>query len=154
MAHEIERVFLLANDSWRGLAEGVPYRQGYLSSKKDCTVRVRMAGNRAWITVKGRTVHASRLEFEYPIPLEDAREMLEKLAQQPLIEKIRYAVPYKGLIWEVDEFLGANKGLLTAEVELTHAEQRLEKPDWVGEEVTGDPRYYNANLVKTPYADW
>ena len=154
MISEIERKFLLANDSWRGLAQGITLCQGYLSTDKHCAVRVRIAGNKAWIGIKGETHGATRLEFEYPVPLEEARLMLERLAKRPLIEKTRYTIPFAGLIWEVDEFHGDNQDLIIAEVELEDEAQSFARPDWIGREVTGDPRYYNANLVANPFKEW
>jgi adenylate cyclase len=158
MPKEIERKFLLANDRWRALphelAGGVYLCQGYLSTDKRCTVRVRIAGDSAWIGIKGENHGATRLEFEYAVPLEDARLMLERLAKQPLIEKTRHAIPFAGLIWEVDEFHGDNQGLIIAEVELEDEAQTFARPNWVGQEVTSDPRYYNANLVANPYRSW
>jgi CYTH domain-containing protein len=128
-------------------------RQGYLSSVQERTVRVRTAGDNAYLTIKGIAVGASRLEFEYGIPFEDAKELLN-LCEMPLIEKNRYRVEEGGVVWEIDEFLGENLGLIIAEVELESEDQTLTKPDWVGEEVTGDPRYFNANLIKKPYNRW
>jgi len=154
MAIEIERKFLLKNDDWRSAGHGTPYRQGYLSSRPESTVRVRIAGNSAFLTIKGRNVGACALEFEYPLPLEDARTLLDQLAERPLIEKIRYKIPHAGLVWEIDEFLGENQGLIIAEVELSQPGQTISLPDWIGEEVTGDPRYFNSSLVKTPYKLW
>jgi len=154
MGTEIERKFVPRDDSWRHLARGVRYRQGYLSVDSERTVRVRTVGDRGFLTVKGKTVGASRLEFEYPVPLDDAEQMLDLLCQGPLIEKTRYNIPHRGLTWEVDEFEGDNAGLVIAEVELTSEDQALELPDWIGEEVTGDPRYYNANLITNPYKHW
>lgn len=154
MAFEIERKFLLTGEDWRGLAKGEYYCQGYLCANKERTVRVRIAADQAWLTIKGASSGASRLEFEYPLPLEDARTLLDKLAQKPLVEKIRYRIPYEGFMWEVDEFLGLNKGLFLAEVELSHEEQIFAKPSWVGNEVTEDPRYYNACLARHPYSTW
>jgi adenylate cyclase len=154
MPKEIERKFLAANDGWRGLVEGVRLCQGYLSTDSACAVRVRIAGDKARVGIKGSNTGAARLEFEYPVPLEDARLMLEKLAKRPLIEKTRYAVPFAGLIWEVDEFHGDNQGLIVIEVELEDEAQAFVKPHWAGREVTGDPRYYNSNLVAGPFKDW
>lgn len=154
MPTEIERKFLLADDGWRGLTEGVHISQGYLVADRDRAVRVRIAGNRAWLGIKGETRGAARLEFEYPVPLEDARLMLERLAKRPFIEKTRYAIPFGGLLWEVDEFAGDNQGLIIAEVELEHERQHIARPAWIGREVTGDPRYYNANLVANPFRNW
>lgn len=154
MGREIERKYLLANDGWRGLVQGVPIRQGYLSADKDCTVRVRIAGDRAFLTVKGAAVGASRPEFEYPIPAEDARAILGNLAKRPLVEKIRHVIPYAGMTWEVDEFCGDNRGLILAEIELESEDQDFALPPWIGKEVTADPRYYNANLVRNPFTRW
>ena len=155
MGLETERKFLLANDAWRALAtDSRRYCQGYLCADRERAVRVRIAGESAFLTIKGGGAGASRLEFEYPLPLEDAKTLLDRLAEKPLIEKIRHIVPYGGLIWEVDEFFGLNEGLTLAELELESEEQPFEKPAWIGEEVTADPRYYNASLVKNPYRDW
>lgn len=154
MGHEIEKKFLLADNSWRGQATGIPYRQGYLSSGGGATVRIRTAGERGILTIKGPDEGGVKLEFEYQIPLGDAREMLDRLCSGPLIEKIRYRIPFAGFTWEVDEFLGDNEGLLLAEIELDAVGQEFAKPAWVGREVTGDPRYYNASLVHHPYCRW
>ncbi|GAB1538404.1 CYTH domain-containing protein [Scytonema sp. NUACC21] len=154
MAREIERKFLVKEDSWRRLAEGRVYRQGYIATQQGATVRVRIVGDRGYLTIKGPTVKYSRAEFEYPIPIEDAREMLDTLCQRPLIEKIRYKVEYSGLIWEIDEFDGVNKGLILAEVELSDEAQEIELPNWLGEEVSGNPKYFNSNLVKNPFSQW
>ena len=153
MAREIERKFLLKSDAWRELADGVTYRQGYLSALPERTVRVRIAGDEAFLTVKGRSVKNSRAEFEYSIPLTDAEQML-KLCDGPLVEKTRYEIPHAGKTWQVDEFSGDNRGLITAEVELNSESEQPEIPDWIGEEVSGDPRYYNSNLVKKPFSSW
>ena len=154
MAQEIERKFLLRTDGWRGLAPGRAYVQGYLAGDEACSVRVRIAENTAALTIKSATVGACRHEFEYAIPLADARQMLDLLAGKPLIEKTRYTIEHKGFYWEIDEFHGTNQGLIVAEIELEHADQAFEKPAWIGEEVTGDPRYYNANLARVPYSAW
>jgi adenylate cyclase len=153
MPREIERKFLLKSDSWRGTADGVSYRQGYLSSVPEHTVRVRIAGNEAFLTVKGLTTRNSRLEFEYSIPLADAEQLLD-LCDGPLVEKTRFEIPYAGKTWQVDEYLGDNRGLVLAEVELTNENERLDLPDWIGAEVSGDPRYYNSNLAITPFRSW
>ena len=154
MGREIERKFLVKGEAWRGLVPGVLYRQGYLCGAKERTVRVRVAGEKAFLTIKGLTVGATRTEYEYEIPVNDAQTMLDDLAEKPLIEKIRYKIPYEGLTWEVDEFLGDNAGLIVAEVELTGEEQTFVKPAWVGEEVTADPRYFNSNLARHPFRQW
>lgn len=155
MGVEIERKFLLRDATWRPTAEGILYRQGYLSTSTDCCVRVRITGQQeAWLTVKGPLDTNSRLEYEYPIPVTDAMEMLEQLCQGGLIEKIRYRIPHGELVWEVDEFTGANIGLIIAEVELAKKDQQVLMPHWVGEEVTTDKRYYNAYLALHPFNTW
>jgi CYTH domain-containing protein len=153
MAREIERKFLVASDAWRGRAVGVTYRQGYLSTVPERTVRVRTAGNAAFLTIKGLTTGNSRLEFEYSIPLADAEQMLA-MCDGPLIEKTRFEIPHAGKIWQVDEFLGDNRGLIVAEVELESTADRLDIPEWIGREVSGDPRYYNSNLAMTSFTRW
>lgn len=153
MAIEIERKFLVRGDAWRDGASGTPFRQGYLATAGKSTVRIRIEGGRAKLTIKGQPRGATRTEYEYGIPLHDAEELLE-LCERPLIRKIRYRVPHAGLIWEVDEFEGQNEGLVLAEVELKDESQRVDLPDWVGREVTDDPRYYNASLVKRPFRKW
>jgi len=156
MATEIERKFLLKSDAWKRAADGpgTLVRQGYLSSGRQCTVRVRVKGEHAWVTIKGPTIRSSRAEYEYPIPLPDAAEMLDSLCGAPLIEKRRYLVKHAGVTFEIDEFHGENAGLTVAEVELESEDQVVELPDWIGDEVTGDPRYYNSNLARTPYTRW
>jgi CYTH domain-containing protein len=154
MGVEIERKFLVEGDEWRAGAGGTAYRQGYLSTVKERTVRIRTMGDRAVLTIKGITVGATRAEFEYDIPFGDAEQMLDELCERPLIEKTRHLIEYRGLTWEVDDFGGANTGLLVAEVELDEDGQTVELPPWVGDEVTDDPRYYNANLIAHPYREW
>ncbi len=154
MAVEIERKFLVKNNAWRSLAEGCLYRQGYLPSQNKTTMRVRTVGDRGYLTIKGKNTGMSRLEFEYEIPLADANQLLETLCQTPLIEKYRHCIPVGNHTWEVDEFLGQNQGLIVAEVELTHETEAIAIPDWIGQEVTNDPRYYNVNLAQIPYGQW
>ncbi len=154
MGTEIERKFLVTGDEWRTMASGVWYYQGYLCLKKKGTVRVRIAGDQAFLTIKGKSSGISRMEYEYPIPLADARVMLTQLCGQPIIEKKRYKIIYQGFIWEVDEFFGDNAGLLVAEIELEAEEQVFVKPAWIGEEVSFDNRYGNASLVRNPYSAW
>jgi adenylate cyclase len=154
MGKEIERKFLVRGDAWRSLAKGTSYRQGYLNSVKERTVRIRTIDNRAFLTVKGLTVGATRTEYEYEIPLSDCNAMLDALAEKPIIEKKRYKVAFEGLTWEIDEFFGDNAGLIVAEVELESEGQPFRKPEWAGEEVTADPRYFNSNLIKHPYSRW
>ncbi|UKP00484.1 CYTH domain-containing protein [Nostoc sp. UHCC 0870] len=153
MPKEIERKFLVKDDSWRQLAKGSLYRQGYISSQ-GATVRIRIVGNQGYLTIKGPTINYSRSEFEYQIPLADAQEMLDTLCVRPLIEKTRYKINVGGLVWEVDDFAGANQGLILAEVELTDEAQQIELPQWIGEEVSGDLKYYNSYLVKHPFSEW
>lgn len=154
MGIEIERKFLLTGTAWKQLAAGTAYRQGYLSAVKERTVRVRTIDDRGFLTVKGISVGATRSEYEYEIPLADAKALLDDLCEKPLIEKNRYKIEYAGFIWEVDEFFGKNDGLVVAEIELENEEQSFDKPEWVGEEVTGDVRYFNSNLIKEPYSQW
>lgn len=154
MKIEIERKFLLKNDDWRRGATGTLYRQGYLCTDPERTVRVRIGGDTAILAVKGAGDGPARAEFEYPIPPAEAMQLLDTLCLQPPVEKYRYLVPFAELTWEIDEFLGSNAGLLLAEVELERNDQPIELPPWVGEEVTGDPRYYNAWLARHPYTTW
>jgi len=160
MAHEIERKFLVRSDDWRAAASrsdatGVRIRQGYLSTSSTRSVRVRTAGEHATLNVKGNKVGPRASEFEYPIPLADATEMLSALCRRPFIEKTRYDIPGPdGHIWEVDEFHAENAGLVVAEIELSHEDQTFAHPQWLGEEVTDDPRYLNTNLVERPFTTW
>ena len=152
MGKEIERKFMVKEGPWRN-AKGTRYRQGYLNSAKERNVRVRTMEDKAYLTIKGIAIGASRMEFEYEIPLQDADELLE-ICEKPLIEKIRYKVQEGGFVWEVDEFFRENHGLIVAELELESGDQEFPKPDWVREEVTEDPRYFNSNLIKNPYTNW
>lgn len=159
MATEIERKFLIHRDRWElwkttHNLPGVLYRQGYIPTIDKRTVRVRVAGDQGYLTLKGPVHDCSRLEFEYPVPLADAMQMLDQLCRVPLIEKYRYKVDYEGLTWEVDEFLGENAGLFLAEVELRLRSQTVLLPEWVSTEVSGDPRYFNSYLVNTPFLTW
>jgi CYTH domain-containing protein len=151
---EIERKYLVASQDWRDLAAGVDYRQGYLSTVKERTVRVRTIGDRGFLTIKGISTGASRAEYEYEIPAGEAHEMLDQLCERPLIEKRRFEVPFGGLIWEIDEFFGENAGLVVAEVELEDEDEEIDVPLWIGVEVTGDPRYFNSSLVANPFSTW
>jgi CYTH domain-containing protein len=153
MAVEIERRFLLAGDGWRGRAAGEAYRQGYLSVDPERTVRVRVVGAHAWLTIKGISHGAARSEFEYEIDLQDANAMLDEMCPQ-LVEKMRYRVEHAGFVWEIDEFSGENAGLILAEIELPALDTVFERPDWIGREITGDHRYSNAILSQTPYSRW
>jgi adenylate cyclase len=118
------------------------------------TVRVRVEGERAVITIKSKSTGASRGEWEYEIPVPDAAELLERLCEQPLVEKVRHRIGHLGHTWEVDEFMGENAGLVVAEIELGSEDEAFEIPDWIGQEVTGDPRYYNSSLIRLPYSKW
>ena len=154
MATEIERKFLLADERWRDDAgDGVHYVQGYLGLIDRASVRVRIAGDRANLNIKSAVLGIERLEYEYAVPLADAREMLA-LASGPPVDKTRYLVPFEGHTWEIDEFHGANAGLVVAEIELAAPDEAFARPPWIGDEVSDDPRYYNVNLAKHPYCDW
>ena len=155
MATEIERKYLVKGEPWRGAAaKGFEVRQGYLCMDREKVVRVRTTGGRGFLCVKGEGKGITRPEYEYEIPLSDAEEILETLCIGNVIEKTRYLVKYEGLTWEVDEFLGENQGLVVAEVELESEDQVFSKPEWLGEEVSRDPRYLNANLARHPYREW
>ncbi|WP_020655984.1 CYTH domain-containing protein [Massilia niastensis] len=154
MGVEIERKFLLTGDDWRALGEPVLLRQGYLCTDPMRTVRVRIEGAQGVLTIKGKSVGATRGEWEYPIPLAEAAELLDRLCERPLIEKTRRRIAHAGFVWEVDEFLGENAGLAVAEIELPAEDTVFDKPAWVGQEVTGDQRYYNSSLSRTPYSRW
>ncbi|MBC7971376.1 MAG: CYTH domain-containing protein [Verrucomicrobia bacterium] len=154
MPAEIERKFLVKGDAWRSLATGIAYSQGYIVSTEGRTVRVRVVGEQGYLTIKGATSGITRAEFEYPIPVDDALEMQHTLCDPPLIQKKRHKIEYAGLVWEVDEFEGENQGLIVAEVELEDVKQTIALPDWIDREVSDDPRYFNANLVKHPFSEW
>lgn len=153
MGVEIERKFLVKGKPWSP-GQGACYRQGYLSTDPERTVRVRIADGQGYLTIKGASQGAYRVEFEYPVPLADAEQLLEQLCPKPQIEKVRYRIAYAGQVWDVDEFLGDNLGLVLAEIELEHEDQEVELPPWVGQEVTGDSRYYNAYLAEHPVSCW
>ena len=154
MGLEIERKFLIKQDKWQPPNKGKIYRQGYIYTHNGNTVRIRVAGDEGYLTLKSKTTGSTRAEFEYTIPLAEAEEMLDSLCDRPLIEKIRYKVTVDGFLWEVDKFLGDNEGLLLAEVELEKEGQDIVLPEWIDKEVTDDPRYYNASLAKNPYRSW
>ncbi|MBK1653600.1 CYTH domain-containing protein [Allochromatium vinosum] len=155
MAIEIERKFLVVGDGWRDQVEDeIRLVQGYLTEDARTTVRVRIRGETAYLTIKGATQGISRLEFEYPIPVADAETLLHELAVSPLIEKIRYRVRHGGHLWELDVFAGANAGLVLAELELETVDEVFARPDWLGAEVSDDPRYFNVNLAQWPYGNW
>ena len=155
MGTEIERKYLVIDDSWRDSASsGMRYRQGYLSTDSGSSVRVRVSGDKAWLNIKSATVGIERREYEYEIPVADAREILQELCVKPLIEKTRFVVEHCGRAWEVDVFEGVNSGLVVAEVELESAGDEPTLPEWVGEDVSGDVRYYNQRLAAHPYSRW
>lgn len=154
MAKEIERKFRVDTGKWRPGDAGIRVRQGYLPASGFTAVRVRVSGDKAWLSIKGKNTGAVRSEFEYPIPAADAHQILDELCERPFIEKIRYYVDYAGATWEVDVFEKENAGLIIAEIELADEYQKIELPPWVQAEVTDDPKYYNANLVKYPFKDW
>lgn len=154
MSLEVERKFLVNGDAWRALGEPLPIRQGYLCSDPVRVVRVRIAGDHAWLAVKGINLGATRIEFEYPIPIKDAADMLDGFCERPILEKRRTRIPLGEVVWEVDEFLGENAGLIVAEVELRSADQAITLPEWIGDEVTGDARYFNSNLLREPFSRW
>ena len=155
MATEIEHKFLVANDDWRALAaHTAEYKQGYLNSDETSSVRVRIAGQQAWLNIKSATVGTHRLEFEYEIPVLDANEMIATLCHKPLIEKTRHFVNDGQHVWEIDVFAGENQGLIVAEIELSAIGEQFNKPSWLGKEVTEDVRYYNNNLSRYPFSSW
>jgi len=155
MGIEIERKFLVANQSWREQADkGTLYRQGYLIGAKQASVRIRIEGEDAFLNIKSMTLGVTRQEYQYPIPLSDAIQLLDNLCEKPLIEKTRYKLHYAEHEWEIDVFAGDNTGLIVAEVELRSEHEQIELPGWIGVEVSADPRYYNVNLVKHPYKTW
>jgi adenylate cyclase len=154
MGLEIERKFLVTGDGWRQGAKRSRLCQGYLHAEKGKSMRVRLEAGRGTVTIKGPSRGSGRAEYEYPIPAKDARELLRDLCEKPLIEKTRWRIRHKGLVWEVDVFEGSNQGLIVAEVELRRSGQAVALPPWAGREVTSDPRYLNANLYKRPFKNW
>jgi len=154
LALEIERRFLVGDPAFLDDLQGTYFKQGYIEGRNRSAARIRLVGARALLTLKGATRGLVRSEYEYEIPTQDAREMLEELCEKPLVEKMRYEVEFAGNTWEVDVFYGDNEGLLMAEIELGHAEQVFDKPPWLGEEVSDDPRYFNSSLVRNPYKQW
>jgi adenylate cyclase len=155
MAIEIERKFRLADDSWRERVQRKTLlRQGYIANTRRASVRVRLAGEAGWLSVKAMTPGLSRTEYEAAIPASEANEMLDRLCEGPLIEKWRHIVVYQGSEWEIDEFLGENAGLVIAELELESEDAPFARPPWLGVEVTHDERYYNFRLSQRPFRHW
>jgi adenylate cyclase len=154
MATETERKFLVQTELLKlpPMQQGIPILQGYLHSREEMSIRVRLAGHKAFLTIKGKSMGLSRPEFEYEIPVSDAREMMRLCTEK--VEKIRYKIPMEDFCWEVDVFGAANEGLVLAEIELTSEEQTFPRPDWLGEEVSFDSRYQNACLAKIPFSRW
>jgi adenylate cyclase len=155
MAIEIEHKFLLANDDWRKqVSHCCYYKQGYLNSDKNSSVRVRIADDKAWLNIKSATIGTQRQEYEYLIPVADANEIINTLCHKPLIEKTRHFVTIEQHLWEIDEFASENEGLIVAEIELSAVDEEFTKPSWLGLEVTDDVRYYNNNLSQSPFSLW
>lgn len=155
MGLEIERKFLVDHEKWQNYAKpaGVHYRQGYLADEPHKTIRVRIAGDKGFITIKGASENISRKEFEYPIPASEAAELIDDFAEG-VVEKTRYKIGFEGKVWEVDEFAGDNEGLIMAEVELLSENEAFKKPAWIAAEVSGDIRFYNSCLSRNPYKNW
>ncbi len=155
MGVEIEYKFLLRNDRWRQQVERSVYmRQGYLASDAHCSVRVRIANNQGFLNIKSSTIGIQRIEYEYLIPLTEAEEILETLCEKPFLEKTRHFLSHDQHTWEIDEFSGENAGLIVAEIELSHPDEQLIQPDWIGENVSYDIRYYSVQLARHPYKNW
>lgn len=153
MGIEIERKFLV-DQIPAGVSQGQVICQGYMINEKDRVVRIRTKGDKGYLTIKGKTIQAQRPEFEYEIPYNDARQLLNMFCEKPFVEKTRFAIEFQGVEWVIDLFSGENSGLILAEIELDHADQVFEKPAWAGAEVTHDPRYFNSSLVRCPYTAW
>jgi len=155
MPVEIERKFLVADDAWRAcVTRTALFRQGYLATTRACSVRVRVGGEQAWLGVKGRVIGISRPEYEYPIPVVEAHQILDTLCDEGRVEKYRHWVAHGDREWEVDEFLGANAGLVVAELEIEREDEFFPLPSWLGPEVTHDVRYYNSSLALAPWSGW
>ncbi len=155
MGIEIERKFLVQNDSWRDqVIDESRLQQGYICNQGSATVRVRIGKGKAILNIKSATVGIRRSEFEYEIPLLEGEALLESVARKPIIDKVRYKIKHGAHIWDLDVFEGENQGLIVAEVELASEGEVFDKPPWAGKEVSGDPRYYNASLVTSPYSQW
>jgi adenylate cyclase len=155
MGREIERKFLVIGNEWRHLAHtSLGYRQGYLANNECCSVRIRLENDNARLNIKSATLGVARHEFDYPVPLAEAQEIFEHLCGPRTIEKTRHLVRDNGHLWEIDEFHGANQGLVVAELELQSETESFNKPSWIGQEVSDDPRYYNVRLIDHPFCEW
>lgn len=154
MPNEIERKFLLASDDWKSeVSRSVTIKQGYLNSLKERTVRIRISGEQAFLTIKGPVTGVTRAEYEYEIPISDGLSMIN-LCEQPLIEKTRHYVEIDHHLWEIDVFTGVNEGLIVAEIELISEGEDFTRPSWLGQEVSDDARYYNSSLIQSPFTSW
>jgi adenylate cyclase len=155
MPKEIERKFLINHAKWEQVEKPIGdfYRQGYLLTDPSKTIRVRLTNTSAFLTIKGLSVGATRPEFEYEIPMQDAKELLDNFAVSEL-SKVRYKINFKNKLWEIDEFLDDNLGLVVAEIELKSENEAFDLPDWIDREVTGEQKYYNSNLTIVPFKDW
>ena len=154
MAIEIERKFLIKEKPFSIAKRSLKIKQGYIINEKSKVIRVREKGDDYFLTIKGNNIGISRLEYDFPISKEDAKELIFHFCKTTLIEKTRHYIEHKGHTWEVDEFHGKNDGLIVAEIELESEDEKFEIPDWVGEEVTQDDRYYNMNLAIHPFTSW
>ena len=154
MAIEIERKFLVKERPFAMAKRSLKINQGYILNEKSKVIRVREKGDDYFLTIKGNNIGISRLEYDFPISKEDAKELIFHFCKTTLIEKTRHYIEHKGHTWEVDEFHGKNNGLIVAEIELESEDEKFEIPDWVGEEVTQDDRYYNMNLAIRPFTSW
>ncbi|MCP4023066.1 MAG: CYTH domain-containing protein [Desulfobacteraceae bacterium] len=155
MGLEIEKKFLVKKlVPLIATAKSISIRQGYIQAGKSGVVRIRLYGDKAFLTIKGKTIDSACPEYEYEIPVQDAEDMLSSLCKKPLIEKKRYLVEFKGFQWIIDEFFNENSGLIVAEIELEFRKQPFDIPPWADQEVTGDPKYYNASLISNPYSHW
>lgn len=155
MAREIERKFHVRGEGWKEAATGsIRYVQGYLANGEAASVRIRSDGRRAWLNIKSATLDIERIEYEYPVPLADGEDMLERLCEGALVEKRRWFVPWDDRIWEIDVFEGENEGLVVAELELASVDEAFSRPPWIGREVSDDPRFYNVYLARHPYRRW
>lgn len=154
MGVEIERKYLVAGDTWKSeVLQSLKLKQGYLQTEPERTVRIRISGYKAFLTIKGKTEGISRVEFEYEVPTEEALDLLKLSANTP-IEKTRHIIKVDGHVWEIDVFEGANHGLVLAEVELQSEDEQIVLPSWIGPEVSDDPRYFNSHLSQNPFNEW
>ena len=155
MGTEIEKKYLIVNDDWcKNADDGIYMVQGYMGTNEKSSIRIRIHGDTANLNIKSSTIGITRSEYDYPVPVDEAKEILETLCDRPYIEKTRFHVMHEGHEWEIDVFAGDNDGLIVAEVELDSLDEEFALPDWAGDDVSDDPRYYNVCLVTHPYKDW